>query len=223
MGQKILMKGVFDITCGSVTGLWNFDSETPSLPDGDALAEAVQSIDYRALGIDYDALTVRHPEGILIDVGGIAKGFIADKICAELRSMGCTGAVINLGGNVYALGSKRGKPFTVGIQSPYAAGDYIGTVSVTDRSVVTAGSYQRCFTLDGRTYHHILDLSTGMPAETGIASVTIISDSSAEGDALATICFLLGETNARRLLDSLDADVEAYFALDDGTVSHYVK
>ena len=216
-----LSDGRFDVTCGRVTDLWDFGSEQPSLPDGAELAAALSTVGWRGLEIDRDDLTVRCPEGALIDVGGIAKGFIADRIRDELRSMGCGGAVINLGGNVYALGSKRGKPFTVGVQSPYDTDGFIGTVSVSDRSVVTAGSYQRCFTLDGRLYHHILDLSDGMPADTGIASVTVISESSADGDAIATICFLLGETDAEAFLDGLDIQIEAYFALSDGNVHHY--
>lgn len=211
-----LSDGMFDVTCGRVTALWDFSSDNPIIPDRQELDEALSTVDWRAVTIDGNTVTV--PDGTEIDLGGIAKGYIADRVIDLLRAQDVLGAVVNLGGNVSVLGSKNGQPYRVGIQSPFDEGGTIGALSVTDCSVVTAGSYQRCFELDGSLYHHILDLSDGMPAQTGLSSVTIIARDSVQADSLATICFLLGEKDGLSLIESLDG-VEAIFISSDSTVT----
>ena len=210
-----LSGGRYDVSCGNVTKLWDFVSDTPSLPQSSDLQAALESVDWQSVKIDGNNVTV--PAGTELDLGGIAKGYIADQLVGFLESRGVHSAVINLGGNVYALGDKNGQPFRVGIQSPFGEGS-IGYVNVSDCSVVTAGSYQRCFELNGTVYHHILDLTDGMPADSGLASVTVICESSAQADALATTCFILGMDEGTKLIDSLDG-VEALFIAVDGTVS----
>ncbi|MBE6759500.1 MAG: FAD:protein FMN transferase [Ruminococcaceae bacterium] len=209
-----LSGGRYDISCGSVTILWDFTSDVPLLPDPSALESALETVGFENVIIDGCTVTV--PQGTELDPGGIAKGFIADKAADFIRSAGVESAVINLGGNVCVVGDKDGQPFKVGIQSPFESGS-IGYVSVTDCSVVTAGSYQRCFELDGTLYHHILDLTDGMPSRSGVASVTIISRSSAQADALATACFIMGVEDGMTLIDSLEG-VEAIFVTEDGEV-----
>jgi len=209
-----LSGGVFDITCGAVTSLWDFSSDNPAVPDEKALAAAVKTIDYTSVRLEGNTVTV--PEGTMLDLGGIAKGYIADLLADELRGAGVRSAVIDLGGNIFAMGSKAGGDFSIAVQSPYPDEDYLDVLSVSDRSVVTAGSYERCFERDGVLYHHILDTQTGMPAETGIQSVTVVSQSSCEGDALATICFLLGADDALALIESTPG-AEMIMALDDGS------
>jgi len=208
-----LSEGRFDITCGRVTELWDFSAENPSLPSPDELTAALQTIGWEAVSVDGNVITV--PEGTELDLGGIAKGYIADRIAEFLVEKGIDSAIVNLGGNVRVLGTRNGQPFRVGIQSPFHEGSTIGQVNVTDCSVVTAGSYQRCFELDGTVYHHILDLSDGMPAASGLASVTVICESSARADALATICFLMGAEDAIDFIESMDA-VEAIMIKDTG-------
>ncbi len=209
-----LSGGRFDISCGNVTKLWDFNSAMPSIPDPESLKNALETTGWQKIVLDGNSVTV--PAGTELDFGGIAKGYIADKLAEFLKSRGVQSAIINLGGNVYALGDKDGQPFKVGIQSPHDSGN-IGYVNVYDCSVVTAGSYQRWFELNGAVYHHILDLTSGMPADTGVESVTVIATSSAEADALATICFILGVEDGMRLIDSLD-DTEALFVTDDGRI-----
>lgn len=209
-----LSGGRYDVSCGSVTKLWDFTTDAPSLPHPSELQAALESVNWQSIEIDGNTVTV--PAGTELDAGGIAKGYIADKLVDFLISRGVRSAVINLGGNVYVIGSKNDQPFKVGIQSPFGDGN-IGYVNVSERSVVTAGSYQRCFELDGTVYHHILDLTDGMPAQSGVTSVTVISKSSVQADALATICFLLGAEEGLKLIESLNG-VEALFICEDGTV-----
>lgn len=207
--------GVFDITCGSATSLWDFNAEKPEIPDENARNQAVKLIDYTAVEIIGNEVFV--PNGVQLDLGGIAKGFVADKIAEFLEKSGVEDALIDLGGNIYALGDKLGASWRIGIKAPDNSG-YIGTVETSAKtSIVTSGDYERCFVIDSVRYHHILDLKTAMPAITDIRSVTIISESSAQGDALSTICFVLGYEKASDLLAQIDG-AEAVFVLDDGTV-----
>ncbi len=210
-----LSDGAFDITCGRLTELWDFSSENPSVPTEQQLYEALSYVDYTRVVLDTESCTVTMPSGMKLDLGGIAKGYIADRIAEYLKSIDTlTGAIINLGGNIVTVGDNFGKPFRIGIQSPFSPTEYVDTVEVTSGSVVTAGSYQRCFTLDGVTYHHILDTKTGYPAESGVASVTVISDRSVDGDALSTICFILGEEKAKTLTTDMDG-IEVRFVASD--------
>lgn len=207
-----LSGGRFDVTCGSVTELWDFSTETPSLPDSSELTEALQYVGIDKMTIEDTTVTLS--SGTRIDLGGIAKGFVADEIASYLRENGVNNAVINLGGNVLVVGDKFGRQYTVGVEAPSGDG-YLTTLQLSDKSVVTAGISKRGFTLDGCYYHHILDLSTGMPVNNGLASVTVVSESSTQGDALATTLFLMGLEEGLILAESLDG-VEAVFAATSG-------
>ena len=207
--------GLFDITCGAVTEQWDFSAVEPTVPDEQSLLDAVQTVGWQQVVVEENSVTV--PSGVKLDLGGIAKGYIADKIAQSLRENGVESAVIDLGGNIYALGSKNGKPFSIAVQSPYAQSEYIAVLEVNDKSVVTAGKYERCFELDGKSYHHILDLKTGMPTENDVSAVTILSESSAQGDALSTTCLLLGKEKAVELIEKTDG-AEAIIAMTNGDV-----
>ena len=211
-----LSEGRFDITIAPASNLWDFhDSENASLPDARELSEAVSHVDYRCVQVDGCTVTLTDPEAA-IDLGGIAKGYIADRMKEYLEKEGVEHALINLGGNMLAVGGRYdGTDFRIGIQKPFAqTGTVLASVSVSDKSVVSSGNYERYFKLDGRIYHHILDPDTGYPADTGLYQVTIISDSSVQGDALSTTCFLLGLDKGMELIQSLDG-VEAVFVTDD--------
>lgn len=136
-----------------------------------------------------------------------------------LLSKGVTSAIINLGGNVSAIGCRPDKtPFRVGVQKPFAqTGDYSLVLEIDDLSVVSSGNYERCFEKDGVLYHHILSTRDGSPARTGLDSVTIICSRSVDGDALSTLCFLLGYEKGRELVESLD-NTQAVFITEDGSV-----
>ena len=137
----------------------------------------------------------------ILDLGALAKGYISDKLKEYLKAAGVESALINLGGNVMTVGSKPdGSPWTVGIQKPFAPrGTYEKTVSVEDRAVISAGTYERYYEWQGQQYHHILDPDTGYPARTEYAQATIISSSGLLGDALSTSCLLLGREGAEAL------------------------
>ena len=207
--------GKFDITVAPITSLWNFSSESPVVPDKAALAEAVTHVGYDKLEIDGDRVRLTDPAAG-VDLGGVAKGYIADRLREYLVSQKVSGALIDLGGNVLAVGDKQGEAFRVGIRDPQDSAALAATVAVRDRSVVTSGSYERGFTQDGVYYHHILDPASGYPVNNGLAAVTILSEQSVVGDMLSTTCFVLGEEEGLALVERTDG-VEALFVRADGT------
>lgn len=209
--------GAFDVTVAPASALWDFRADEPQLPDPDVLSDACRSIDFRNIVIDGTAVTLKN--GAEIDLGGIAKGYIADCVADYLRSQGVTSACINMGGNVVTIGTKPdGSPWTVGIRDPNGTPEQSAEVlRLTDAAVVTSGTYERGFDLNGVRYHHILDPKTGMPVQNGLASVTIVGTRSALCDALSTACFVLGEEKSRPILS--EYGVSAIFLYADGTRS----
>lgn len=210
-----LSGGRFDVTIGKLSSLWNFSENDGIVPPAEQIAAAVSTIDYHNVKIDGDEVTLTDPNAA-IDLGGIAKGYIADQMKAFLTENGVASAMINLGGNVLAIGEKPDHcAFQIGIQKPFDKnGSPIAIVSVKDKTVVSSGVYERCFTADGVLYHHILDPSTGYPYDNGLLGVTIICQNSADGDGLSTTCFALGLEKGIELVESLD-DVEAIFITSD--------
>ena len=215
-----LSGGLFDITCGAETALWDFHTDEHAVPTDEQLAEAADRTGYDFLHIE--GQTVWLDEGAQIDLGGIAKGYIADQAAAFLREhlaeCGATGALIDLGGNIVTVGYKKdGEPWSIAVRSPFGEDEYPCVLRLGEKSVVTSGTYERSFEVDGVLYHHILDPRTGMPARTDIASATVISGSSAEGDALSTVCLLLGSEDAVRLIDSLPG-IDVIIITNDGQI-----
>ena len=214
--------GVFDITIAPVSNLWDFKAETPLVPSPEAIAEAVSHVNYKNIIIRDNTVKLTDPHAG-IDLGAIAKGYIADRIKDYLEEEGVRHAMINLGGNVLAMGSKLdGSDYNIGIQKPFdETGEPITSVKISDKSVVTSGIYQRYFKADGKIYHHILDPNTGYPCENNLYSVTILTDSSLTADALSTTCFLLGYDRGMKLINQLD-NVDAVFITNDNQI-HYSK
>lgn len=219
-----LSGGKFDITIAPLSSLWNF-TENPDgiVPDASDIEEACSHIDYRNIQIDREAHTVTllDPQA-RIDLGGIAKGYIADRLKTYLVQEGVEHALINLGGNVLTLGGTwEDRPFRIGIQRPFDEKNTpLDVLEIEDRSVVSSGNYQRYFEKDGQIYHHILNPETGYPYENHLLQVTIISDYSADGDALSTCCFALGLEKGSALIESLE-NTQAVFVTDDYRL-HYV-
>lgn len=210
-----ISQGAFDVTVAPAVSLWDFTGEGATLPDGAALAQAAELVDYAKLTIEGDQVTL--PQGMQIDLGGVAKGFIADEIAAFLRDNGVTSALLNFGGNVITIGEKpNGEgPWRVGIQNPdQSRGAYLLAVEATDLAVVTSGIYERGFTLDGVRYHHLLNPETGWPVQNELSSVTILTAQSALADALSTATFVLGQEAGAALIESLPG-VEALFVTRD--------
>lgn len=215
-----LSSGAFDITIGTVSELWDFKSENPSPPSDTAIAEALNHVNYKNISISNNTVRIMDPSAKL-DLGAIAKGYIADRIKEYLEDNGVEHALINLGGNVLAIGSKAdGSAFNIGIQMPFDTdGEPITSVKIADQSIVTSGNYQRYFEYKDTLYHHILDPATGKPCNNGLNSVTIITDSSLTADALSTTCFVLGPEKGMKLVNQLD-NVDAVFIDSENNVTY---
>jgi len=187
--------GCFDVTIEPLVSLWNSGKQSYTPPDDVSIQQALALVDYRDVIFDPWVMTarLRYP-GQSIDLGGIGKGFAGDRILDVFKQFGVSSAYSNLGGNVVTLGAKPdGSPWQIGIQHPRQEGKLIGSVSVIDQSVVTSGDYQRYFTdSQGKRRHHILNPTTGYPAESGLISVSIVTENSMAADALSTIVFVAG-------------------------------
>lgn len=211
--------GMVDPSIGILSSLWNFGSDNQEIiPSQQSIVQALAHVNYKSIVINGSQVTLTDPEA-QIDLGFIAKGFIGDKMKEYLSSKGITSALINLGGNVVTLGNRPdGTPFRIGIQKPFSnAGVTALTLDLSDISVVSSGNYERYFEKDGKLYHHILSTSTGYPAESGLSQVTILSPHSIDGDALSTLCFVLGYEKAALLLEAYP-DIKAVFITEDGDI-----
>ena len=213
-----LSGGLFDVTAGPLIDLWDINGEGhyPTQGELDAVLPLISSDDL--LVEDGKAFLAR--EGMEANLGAIAKGYIADEVKELLMDQGVESAIIDLGRNVLLIGDKPdGSNFNVGVQDPNQdQGVLLGLVSTADTSVVTSGINERYFTYEGVDYHHILDPFTGFPADNDLASVTILSTNSAQGDALSTTCLLLGAEKGMELIESLEG-VEAFFITKDGSTT----
>lgn len=211
--------GLIDPTVTPLSELWNFTGDPPGpVPKPEELEALLPHVNYETVHIDGSSVCLEDPEAEL-DLGFLAKGYIADQLKELFLKRGLAHALINLGGNVLAVGEKPdGAAFRTGIQRPFGArNETVQIVDLADRSLVSSGSYERYFEENGVLYHHILDPFTGYPVDTDLDGVTILSDSSMEGDALSTTCFLLGYEKGQELIDSLSG-IEALFVMKDGSV-----
>ena len=202
-----LSSGVFDISIGALTDLWDIPNNNGTIPAQTQIDAALATVDYRQITVDGNTVTLGNPDAAL-DLGGIAKGYVADRMREYLNANGACEGFINLGGNVLTLGQKANdEPYHIGIRKPFGEdGETITAVDVTDRSIVTSGRYERYFEKDGHIYHHILDPKNGYPYDNGLNGVTILSDSSMAGDALSTICFALGQEKGTEFLSSMPSN-----------------
>ena len=214
--------GIFDITVGGVTEQWDFHAPEgeAKIPDAESLAEAVKHINYRNIAIEGNKVRLTDPETKL-DLGGIAKGWIGDRMTELLESKGVVSAVINLGGNVICIGGKTDEDdFAIGVETPFSdRKEIIGKIDARNKTLVTSGVYERQIEVDGKKYHHILDTKTGWPVETDLDAVTLIADKghSADIDALSTTCLILGADEGMKLIEGQDG-IEGVFVLSDGDI-----
>lgn len=211
--------GAYDVTIEPVATLWNFSGNPGTVPADSDIKAAAAKVNYRNLKLDGNTLTFLSPD-TTIDLGSIAKGYIADRVKEYLESAGVTSAIINLGGNVLCVGENGHKPFVIGLQKPFADHNTTyATLNIDGLSVVSSGVYERHFIVDGVNYHHILNPATGYPYENGLVQVSIVSERSVDGDALSTTCFALGLEKGRALIESMDG-VYGYFVDDDYNVTY---
>lgn len=244
-----LSDNAFSIAMEPLTSLWNFTDGTNVIPSTEKIEASLPLTDsihillkepnqiaFSKDGIPYTTGTPVH-YGMGLDLGAIAKGYIADKLKEYLLSEDVNSALIYLGGNVLCIGSKpnaddspfafnntlssgessKSAPFSVGIEKPFDVnGEAAAVLKIMDTSVVTSGTYQRYFEKDGQLYHHLLDSTTGYPLQNGLTSVTIVTTSSTDADALSTTCFSLGLDKGLALLESLE-NADGFFITEDGT------
>lgn len=210
-----LSGGGFDITIAPLSELWDVKNNPGNIPDQSTIDEAKSHINYKNVVLEGNTVSLKDPEAA-IDLGAIAKGFIADELKAYLTEQGIEHALINLGGNILAVGGKaNGENFHVGIQRPFDERNTVMTsVDVNGKSVVSSGTYERYFKKDGKIYHHLLNPFTGYPFDNHLLQVTIISDLSVDGDGLSTACFALGLEQGTALIKSLDG-ISAIFITED--------
>lgn len=221
-----LTEGKVNPALGSVLQIWHEyrtrgleRPEKAQIPDYPQLLEAAEHTDFHEIQMEPEKCSIYIPdEKMQLDVGAVAKGYAADKICERLREEGVTSALVNLGGNVQTIGTKpNGKPWRVGVQNPDTASKtaYLHAIKLQDMALVTSGSYQRFYEVDGRRYHHIIDPDTLMPKDT-FAGVTILTKDGMEADALSTAVFNMELETGKWLIESLP-DTEAIWVYPDGT------
>ena len=206
--------GAFDVTSGALSSLWREAARQGRMPEKAALQAAKKRVNARSIVLNEADRTAYLPKaGQTVDFGGVAKGFAADRLRAMLLSEGVSDALLNLGGTVTAIG----QPVSIGVRNPFAPqSDPIGTLTVSNRSIVTSGSYERFHAIGGRRYHHILDPRTGYPSESGLVSVTLIGSNATELDALATGIFVLGVERGLPILK--ERNIDAIFVTITGEV-----
>ncbi len=210
-------EGIFNPMIGPLTALWGMGTEEARVPEEEEIEAVLPLLDFRRAVLSDDERTVFLPErGMSLDLGGVGKGYAADRIRKLLDESGIDGAIVNLGGNVLAYGSDDGKPWRIGIRSPEDAASVFLSLQIEDETVITSGGYQRYIEEDGIRYHHILDPSTGYPFQSDILSVTVINPSGTLGDILSTYFFAIGSESAIEQAGKLGVRVILY--LEDGSV-----
>ena len=193
-----LTNGSFDPTIYPIVRAWGFTTQEYRVPQPEEITELLSHIGYGGVSLsqDEDPLTVQFADDRTeIDTGGIGKGYASERVYEIMKKNGVTSAVVSLGGNVMTIGQKPdGSKWKVAIEDPFNSGgsEYAGVIQLADKYAITSGGYQRYFEKNGRTYIHIMDPATGQPVENDLSSVTIISDSGTEGDALSTALYVMG-------------------------------
>lgn len=214
-----LTGGAFDITWGALWGLWDFSGESTGVPPMEERRRRAARVDYRRVSIDEEAGAVGLDAGMVIGLGGLAKGHALDRAAALLDARGVGTYSLSAGGQVLVRGLRDGRAWRVGIRDPRGQeSDYFGVVEVVDRSVSTSGDYERFFIVDGVRYHHILDPRTGSPPARGLRSATVIAADATTADALSTALMVMGGDRGLALVESLP-EVEAVVVDARGEVS----
>jgi thiamine biosynthesis lipoprotein len=212
-------QGAFDITIAPIMELWGFPDKNFRIPEDSELNTALESVDYKNIVLGSNG-KVDIKNNAQLDLGGIAKGYTSDRLMALFRDHNITSGLVSLGGNVQAVGTKpNGDLWNVAIQNPFdeSGESYIGAVSIDNKAVITSGGYQRYFIYDNVRYHHIIDPKTGYPANSGLVSVTIVSDSGTLADGLSTSLYVMGLESGTELWRSRN-DFDAIFVTEDNRI-----
>lgn len=210
-------KGTFDITVYPLVKLWGFYTGDYFVPETQDIQKVLPFIGYENIKIESSNVTINKNMGI--DLGAIAKGYLGDALKDILIENGAKSAIISLGGNVTLVGEKHGgRPWSVAIRSPFAEKEVICSLSLSGgKSVVTSGGYERFFEKNGKVYHHIIDPKTGMPAQSDLASVTIIGEDGAVCDVFSTALFVMGKEKALAFIENRK-ELSYVFVTNEGDI-----
>lgn len=210
--------GAFDIAIYPVMEAWGFPTQNYQVPTADILESLLKLADASQIIYDENSRKISFGrEGMKIDLGGIAKGYTSSRIMDIYKENNISSGLVNLGGNVQALGTKPdGSKWRVAVQSPDDTEDYLGILSVEDKAVITSGGYERYFEQDGKTYHHIIDPKTGYPAENGLTSVTVVSEDGTLADGLSTSLFIMGKEEAIEFWKAHSEEFDIIMLTDEG-------
>lgn len=217
MEYCIESEGAFDIGLGRVIDLWGIGTDRQAVPNLNELEPYMGFKCFEHVFLNDEQCSVLFDdERVSINLGACAKGYAVNKTVEFLKQKGVESALIDFGGNIFAIGNKNGKGFDIGIANP--GNDNIGGVinNLSDISVVTSGDYQRYFEQNGKRYHHIIDSNTAFPAESGVRSITVICADSFKGDCLSTAAFVLGAEKGKELLDKMNCGY--VFFTDSGVI-----
>ena len=210
--------GLFSTTIAPLMEAWGFTSGDYRVPDEAELSALLAHVDDEEIAISDSTVTI--PADAKVDLGGIAKGFTSARVMEIFRENGVENGILSLGGNVQALGTKPdGSLWRVGLQDPADERALFATLELADKAVITSGAYERNFEQNGITYHHIIDPRTGYPAESGLSSVTIVSDDGTLADGLSTALFIMGKEAAVEFWRSRRDDFDMVLLADDGAVT----
>ena len=224
-----LSGGMFDIALGRLTRLWNFGSGLKFIPSEEEIATALGAGSFKNINVtaDKNIVWIEPPDGgndgVWIDLGAIAKGYIGDQIAGLLIERGVSGALIDLGGDVVTVGNRPdGNPWRVAVRKPFGeSNEMLGVLEVTGVSVISSGTYERRFDIDGVGYHHILDPRTGMPADSDVISATVKTENALTGEWLSTLAVLLGSEKIPEYFEKTPGFIGAVLVLENGELIEF--
>lgn len=215
--------GAFNIAVYPLMKEWGFTNEKYKVPTQKTIKNLLKNIDVSKIEYNKKTKQAVLPENYKIDLGGIAKGYTSARLMEIFKKYNLDGGIVSLGGNVQTYGHKTGsKNWKVAIENPETSpldGDYLGVLEITDKAVITSGSYERYFEKNGKRYHHILDPKTGRPAESGLISVSIISDDGTLADGLSTSLFIMGKEKGEKYWKKNKDKFDVVWLEEDGTVT----
>lgn len=229
-------EGAFDITVYPLMAEWGFTTQTYHVPDKKTIRKLLQHVDASQIEYDEKENFVSLPASVKVDLGGIAKGYTSNRIMEIYEKYGLTGGLVSLGGNVQTYGTKPdGEAWNVAVRYPDettgADEEYLGILSMqAGKAVITSGGYERYFEQNGKTWHHILNPETGYPAESGLTSVTIISEDGTLADGLSTALFIMGKDKAlayweenRKLFDVVLMEADGTITVTEGASEEFTS
>ncbi len=210
--------GAFDVTCGAVSALWDFKADNPTPPEKEAVDEALLNVGFGGISINGNTLE-KVSDGIMLDLGGIGKGYIAEKCVEFLHGKGVKSGYLNFGGNIAIVGEKEnGEGWSVALRDPLRQNDTVGKIVMKSGFLSVSGDYERCFEYGGEKYHHILDPKTGYPVSNELSSVAVLCDDGALADALSTALFVMGLDESLEFYKQKKYDFDAIFITKSGYI-----